>query len=150
VKRVAFFLLFLFFVSLSLQAQDKGFGLGIIAGEPTGVSVKQWVSGRTAFDLGLAWSFRHSGFFHLHADYLWHFPEAIESTERLILYAGIGGRFGARKDDALLGVRIVGGLAYWPRSAPIDIFVEIAPVMDLVPATELSSNGGIGIRFFFH
>jgi hypothetical protein len=149
VKKVTLFLMSLCVATVSVRAEDKDFGLGIIAGEPTGVSAKLWVASRTAFDLGVAWSFRHSGFFHLHADYLWHFPGEFESAERLTLYAGIGGRFGARRDDALLGVRIVGGLAFWPRNAPIDVFVEVAPVMDLVPATELTANGGIGIRFFF-
>jgi hypothetical protein len=96
-------LLFALFASTSL-GQDKGFGLGIIAGEPTGISAKQWLSQRTALDLGLAWSFRHSGYFHVHADYLWHFPDAIRAQERLVLYAGLGGRFGAVSHDALFGV----------------------------------------------
>ena len=51
--------------------------------------------------------------------------------------------------DDLLGVRVVGGFAFWPRNTPLDIFVEVAPVVDLAPATDLSANGGIGIRFFF-
>lgn len=149
IKKGILILLFGFFASTSL-GQDKGFGLGIIVGEPTGISAKQWLSQRTALDLGLAWSFRRSGFFHVHADYLWHFPDAIRAQEQLVLYAGLGGRFGAVSHDALFGLRIVGGLAFWPRGAPIDLFLEFAPILDLVPATELSANGGIGIRFFFN
>jgi hypothetical protein len=142
-----------FVVLLTLRtlasAQSSGFGIGIIAGEPTGITAKQWVSHNNAFDIGLAWSFRRDGFFHVHADYLWHFPGSVRSSEQFVPYAGVGGRFGARKKDPLLGLRIVGGLAWWPKNTPIDLFVEIAPILDLAPATELSGNGGIGIRFFF-
>jgi hypothetical protein len=52
------------FVSVALlicgtaQAQDSGFGLGIIIGEPTGISAKQWTGSRTAIDGAVAWSFQ--------------------------------------------------------------------------------------------
>lgn len=141
--------LILFVVALPGIAQDRGFGLGVILGEPTGLSGKYWTSSNNAIDAGLAWSFRHAGFFHVHADYLWHFPLRTETSERFTFYTGVGGRLGVVSHDALLGVRVVGGFAFWPRDTPLDIFVEIAPVIDLAPASELSANGGIGIRFFF-
>jgi len=129
-------------------AQNKGFGLGIIVGDPTGLSGKQWLSRQTAIDVGLAWSFRNNGYVNLHADYLWHFESAITSSERFVPYVGVGGRLGTGSSTRL-GVRIVGGLAFWPHEAPFDVFIEIAPIMDLVPSTTLTANGGIGARFFF-
>ena len=33
----------LLFISWILGAQEKGFGLGVIVGEPTGISVKAWM-----------------------------------------------------------------------------------------------------------
>ena len=150
VKRMLVLAVFAFVVHVAARAQDRGFGLGVILGEPTGISGKYWVSTRNAIDGGMAWSFRNEGFFHLHADYLWHFPLQTHSAERFNFYTGVGGRFGAQAHDALLGVRFVGGFALWPRNTPIDIFVEFAPILDLVPATEMSANGGIGARFFFH
>lgn len=129
-------------------AQDRGFGLGAIFGEPTGLSGKYWVSRQNAIDGGLAWSFRGDGFLHVHADYLWHFPDAIRSSERFPLYVGIGGRI--RFDDpAAVGVRIPFGIAWWPSGAPLDVFLEVAPILDLAPATELEVNGSIGVRYFF-
>lgn len=130
-------------------AQDRGFGLGIILGEPTGISGKYWTSSRNAIDGGLAWSFRNHGYFHAHADYLWHFSDLSQTRERFVPYIGIGGRIGAESESARLGVRIVGGIAFLPRNTPLDIFLEIAPILDLAPATEMRLNGGIGIRFFF-
>ena len=141
-------LLYLFVPSQSV-AQTKNFGVGIILGEPTGMSAKYWVSKGNAVDAGVAWAFTRKGFFHLHADYLWHFPDVIESTERFVLYVGVGGRLGFGDDKTRVGVRIPGGIAFWPKGAPIDVFLEIAPILDLIPATKLSGNGGLGIRYFF-
>jgi hypothetical protein len=137
------------FVESPSHAQQNGFGLGIILGEPTGISGKTWVSERNAFAATVAYSFRRKGYFHLHADYLWHFPEAIKSSDRLALYGGIGGRLSSGRGAGILGMRIVGGLAWYPRGSPLEIFAEFAPIFDFAPATELSANGGLGIRFYF-
>jgi hypothetical protein len=129
-------------------AQEKGFGLGVILGEPTGVSLKNWVSGANAIDAGVAWSFKGSGYLHVHADYLWHFPGAISAEERFVPYAGIGGRLGL-SSEVVIGVRGSGGLAWWPSGVPLDVFAEIAPVFDLAPSTSFALMGGIGVRYFF-
>jgi len=134
---------------LCALAQDRGFGIGVILGEPTGISAKYWVSTRNALDAGLAWSFRHKGYVHIHADYLWHVPLKIEGVNQLAFYVGIGGRLGISSGSALLGARIPIGLVYWPQSVPLDLFLEVAPILDLTPATEFSVNGGVGIRFYF-
>jgi hypothetical protein len=131
------------------HSQDQGFGIGVILGEPTGISGKIWTSQQNAVDAGLAYSFRRKGYFHLHADYLWHFPHVIQSAERFPLFAGIGGRVAAGRGSGIFGIRIPFGLAYWVRSAPVEVFLEVAPIVDLAPATEVSGNGGIGARFFF-
>jgi hypothetical protein len=130
------------------SGQEKDFGLGVLFGEPTGLSGKYWTSSRNAIDAGVAWSFKKSGFFHLHADYLWHFPEVIRSSDRFPLYAGVGGR--VRFDDPVrVGVRIPLGIAWWPHGAPLDVFLEVVPVLDLAPKTEFDMNGGVGARYHF-
>ena len=144
-----FFLLLILVASSILHAQDKGFGIGVVLGEPTGISGKGWVSEKNAIGGGLAWSFRRTGSIHVHADYLWHFLHAIHSPSRFVPYAGPGVRIGGGRGGGVFGIRIVGGIGFWPPDSPLDIFAELAPIVDLAPATELSFNGGIGIRFFF-
>lgn len=141
----------LLFVMMRNQgaAQDQGFGLGVIFGEPTGLSGKYWISQRNAVDGGLAWSFKKNGYLHLHGDYLWHFTGVFPDADRLVLYAGPGGRIGFAGTQSVIGIRIVGGLAYDIRGAPMDVFFEIAPVVDLLPQTAGSLNGGIGVRYYF-
>ena len=147
-KRLILLTAFALIAATSGSAQERGFGLGVTFGEPTGLSLKYWVSRQNAVDGGLAWSFRGDGFFHMHADYLWHFPDAIHSSERFPLYVGIGGRI--RFDNpARIGVRIPFGLAWWPTGVPLDVFLELAPILDLAPATEFELNGAIGVRYFF-
>jgi hypothetical protein len=131
------------------HAQNRGFGIGIVLGEPTGLSGKYWLAQTTAIDGGLAWSFARESSMHIHADHLWHMFDALKTNDvEIPLYVGVGGRMKLAK-DARLGVRIVGGINYLVYSVPLDLFLEIAPIMDLIPATNLAMNGGIGIRFFF-
>ncbi len=148
--------LFLFLLSMILVAstislaQDKGFGLGVILGEPTGLSGKYWLNEKTAIDGAVAWSFYHEASFHLHGDYLFHNKEAFETEEPFALYYGVGGRIKATENsDTQVGIRGVVGIDYLARSVPFDIFLEIAPILDLTPTSDLVFNAGLGARFFF-
>jgi hypothetical protein len=147
--RFFFALFFSYALATVSLAAEKQFGLGLIIGEPTGLSGKLRLSHYNSIDAGMAWSFRRSGHLHLHADYLWEFPDVIRASEEFTLFAGIGGRLTFGKREGVLGLRIVGGLAWLPRNSPLELFMEVAPILDIVPATDFSANGGIGVRFFF-
>ena len=134
----------------STFAQRSGTGLGVIVGEPTGISLKHWLSSTTAFDAAVAWSFARESSFHIHADYLIHSFDEFDTKESVPLYYGIGGRLKTSEHgDTRLGVRGVIGIAYLFREAPIDLFFEVAPILDVAPTTELSFNGGFGARYYF-
>jgi hypothetical protein len=124
--------------------------LGVILGEPTGLSAKYWMSNVNALDFGAAWSFEGDGQFHFHCDYLFHNYDAFK-VERgsLPIYFGIGGRVRFDEHDNRLGLRLVIGLEYLFDEYPMSLFFEIAPIVDIAPETEASVNGGIGIRYVF-
>jgi hypothetical protein len=149
-KKITLIFIFIILSSFSkILAQDKDFGLGIIIGEPTGVSAKYWTHSNGAFDGAAAWSFIDEGAFHIHVDYLLHNFDLIKVSEgRLPFYYGIGGRIKA-SDDARLGVRVPLGLAYLLERAPVDIFLEIVPILDLAPKTDFKINAAIGARYYF-
>ncbi len=143
-------------------AQDHGFGLGVIIGEPTGISAKLWTSSVNAFDFGLGWSFggdrigKHEEYYeegsrvHFHMDYLWHAFNAIHSSERFPLYYGIGGRINTGGGyDASVAVRGVFGITWLPHNTPIDVFLELVPSLQLTPSTGFGIDAGIGARYFF-
>ena len=127
----------------------RGTGLGLILGEPTGISLKSWLGRRTAFDAAAAWSFDRNGSFHIHADYLIHDFNLIKTRRgRLPVYYGIGGRI-KLEDKTRVGVRLPLGMCYIFDDAPFDIFLELGPVFDLAPRTELTVAGFIGFRYYF-
>ncbi len=151
-------ILIILFCFGTVKAQDKGFGIGIILGEPTGLSLKFWTTYSTAFDVAAAWSFINGSAVHLHADYLFHNFGLIKlDFDQLPIYYGVGGRIkfveveddGNDKSKYRLGVRIPIGLNYLPSRIPLDFFIEIVPLLDLIPKTDFNINGGIGFRYFF-
>lgn len=50
--------------------------------------------------------------------------------------------------NARLGIRFDVGIVWIPRNAPINVFVEIAPSLDIIPETFFFFNGGLGVRYF--
>ena len=54
----------------SISQPKRDFGLGVILGEPTGLSFKAWTGGSTAIAGAAAWSFGNTDAFQLHVDYL--------------------------------------------------------------------------------
>lgn len=131
-------------------ADARTWELGVILGEPTGLSAKYWMSNVNALDFGAAWSFGGDGQFHFHCDYLFHNYDAFK-VERgsLPIYFGIGGRVRFDENDNRLGLRLVVGLEYLFDEYPMSLFFEIAPIVDIAPKTEANVNGGIGIRYVF-
>ncbi|MFW6347499.1 MAG: hypothetical protein ACOC2C_02665 [Cyclonatronaceae bacterium] len=143
----------LFSTAEQTQAQraDGNFGLGVIAGEPTGLSAKLWTGNQNAFAAGVAWSFSGDSQLHLHTDYLFHNFNLIRVEQgSMALHYGVGGRLQLQEDDdSKLGVRFPVGLSYFLANNPLEIFVEVVPVLDLTPDTEFSGNGGLGVRYYF-
>jgi hypothetical protein len=142
------FVVIILLVSLNLSAH-KGLGLGIVAGDPTGITAKYWTSKNTAICGACGWSFRGEGYVHLNGDFIYHnfklFP--VEKGE-LPLYFGLGGRL-ALKDDPEIGIRIPVGIVYLFPDAPFDAFFELSPYLNLSPRTDMFLSASLGGRFFF-
>lgn len=145
-------------------AKGGPLGLGIVLGEPSGLSAKYWLGSRTAVDFGLAYSF--NSFFAIFSDYLYHFPAAFASQKNPISeispYVGIGAiffadtassrsssRYFTTDGDVGLGLRLPLGLEWRPNSAPIGIFLELVPGIGIIPSTFGFVEGGLGGRFYF-
>jgi hypothetical protein len=144
-----FLCVFLFLINISNAGTSGKFGLGLILGEPTGLSLKAWQSDYIAYDAAFAWSFGENGNVHIHVDYLLHNYKIIRTANSYTpIYYGIGGRI-QTKDETALGVRIPVGINFRSRRIPIDIFIEIVPALNIIPSTEFDLEGGIGARYYF-
>ncbi len=143
-------LLLILFTNIS-YSQEKGFGLGVIVGEPTGINAKLWTSESTALDFGLGYSFTSSNsLFDFYADYVFHNPDMLQSEEKFIVYYGPGARLKINEHESRLGIRGVIGILWLPDGTNFDLFVEVAPILDIIPETNFDFAGGIGGRYFFN
>ena len=145
----------------SSGGSDKGvFGLGIIAGEPTGVSGKYYLGNDTAIDFAVGAALLGRGV-QVHSDFLWH-PIVIDQKDSFVLppYVGAGARVlrhdsggGDDVDHTRIGLRVPVGILFDFTEIPIDVFAEVAGVADYRTAGDddfaLDVNGGVGARYYF-
>jgi hypothetical protein len=132
-------------------------GVGVILGEPTGLSMKYWLNDTNAIDGAAAWSFSDRTSFQLHGDYLWHDYDLIDPAGldgRLPVYYGVGARLRFHEhrrnsNRTVFGIRVPVGISYLFADAPFDLFGEIVPILDVAPDTRVRLNGAVGARFYF-
>ncbi len=134
---------------------DHRFGIGLQVGDPFELNAKYFIAPLDAVTVGIGDG--GGSDWELHADFLRHFPEVIAVSEgKLPLSIGIGGRFRDRNrkhaEDFTIGPRATVGIAYWFAKAPLELYAELNPVLDLIDRhgadIDLSLDGGIGIRFY--
>lgn len=144
---------------------NKTFGLGLQLGAPTALVGKYYYAEDKAFAFGVGaiGYYRGRDGVHIHFDHLWH-PVSLISDKafEMPLYVGVGARFfdfdDNDRDDfdgAALGFRVPIGIIFDFNNQPIDIYVEVAPVLDFInydgdDDVEFNFNGGIGIRYYFN
>lgn len=120
--------------------------LGVIAGEPTGISGKVGLKDGTALDFAAAWSFSGKDELSLHADKLWFKHDYFKPKRgRMPLYYGVGARL-KLESKSLLGVRLPVGAQYYFKDSRLSFFGELAPILDLTPDTELRLSAAVGMR----
>ncbi|MBS1963785.1 MAG: hypothetical protein JST04_16360 [Bdellovibrionales bacterium] len=146
--------------------KTRDFGLGVLVGDPTGVTGKLWLDPASALDFGFGFS--SSDVTLLYGDYLFHFPGAFGHDtafgSRLIPYVGGGivlafsgdrhrgedRRFyGTSGDSFGFGVRIPFGLEWFAPHPRLGVFVELVPGVAFAPSSGGFFEGGAGIRYYF-
>jgi hypothetical protein len=116
-----------------------------------------------AFDFGVGaiGYYRGRDGLHLHFDHLWH-PVSIASSPafEMPLYLGIGARFWDFDDNdfgngSAIGLRGPIGIAFDLNNTPLDIFFELALVLDFYADycdhcddIDVDVNGAIGLRYY--
>lgn len=157
-----YLLLLILFAGINL-CPAQHFGIGIIIGSPTGFSAKFIVMQRSAIAVNLGWSIGDNPRIHITGDYQFLFPTVFRWTDdmdgeqrelkNLTPYIGIGGRFRFKENevgnrvDLNIGLRIGGGAEYM--ISRFGIFLEIYPVVNILPSTDFDLEGGLGARIYF-
>ncbi len=129
---------------------DKGFGIGFILGAPTGISASLPVGEANAFNMLLGYDITQNANLYLHGDYVWHRHDVFPPVEKgaFSLYYGPGVS-ATISGDPVLGARAVVGVDYRLPDAPVRVLFEIAPGISVLPRTEMSGAGGLGLRYYF-
>jgi hypothetical protein len=141
------------------RGADKGtLGVGIILGEPTGVTAKLYLSDDQAVQAAVGSAFIGGGL-QLHGDYVFH-PYILQTRPSFVLpvYVGPGVRLidytnGRESSSFAIGARAVGGLLFDFKEVPLDAFVEVAGVLEYEfrdgAGFAIRLNAGAGVRYYF-
>ena len=146
-------------VATVAHADEKGtLGVGIILGEPTGISGKLYLKDDQALQAALGFAF-YGGGIHVHVDYVFH-PLILQDKPSFVLpfYVGPGVRvidYRNGRDHAYLavGLRAVAGLLFDFKEVPLDAFIEVGGVLEYGfgdgHGGDIALNIGAGARYYF-
>lgn len=135
------------------------FGLGVVVGEPTGVSAKYWTKSHRAFDFALGVSYYSD--FRFHGTYLFHVDAF--NHQRMPLHYGIGVSIAGKGERVMvvgrntvmhrgelgIGPRGSLGISYLLPSAPFDLFLELGATLFIVRPVGLELDLLLGTRYYF-
>jgi len=141
------------------RGEDKGaFGLGVMIGEPVGLSAKLYLRDDRAIQAGIGSAF-YGGGFQASADYLFH-PFILQDRDSFTMpfYVGPGirvvdydqGRSGP--SYLAIGIRGVVGILFDFKKVPLDVFIEIAGIPEYGfddHGFNIRLNADAGIRYYF-
>ena len=125
-----------------------GIGAGLAVGEPTGFNIALRNEALHTVSSTVGWNLS-AGRFHAHSDYQVPFTE-ITPTEGVLamtLYAGLGATLDIG-DAFALGARVpvVAAISF---DKPLEVFVELAPVIGVLPDVGVGVQASTGIRGWF-
>jgi len=145
----------------------RDFGLGFALGSPTSIVAKYFIGDNNALDFGLGfWRYGwhcgnpgdnpycsdHPAFtrISLNADYLWQEPIVGGRGATLDWHIGAGGRIWAGGGDFAAAARMPIGLDLtFRKPAFLEVFLELAPALYIVPDINLDIEAFLGVRFYF-
>lgn len=151
------------FLSLSApasdaHAQDENFGLGIILGDPNGVSMKGMLNSGMAIDGAVGFSVLEGDYLHAHVDFLWQTGLSEFDRAFMLLHYGVGPKLaafdgndgpGGDGDGIWIGARAPVGLTFVFRRVPMDLFMEVAAGLWIIEDTDFDIDAAIGTRYWF-
>jgi hypothetical protein len=142
----------------AVQPEAGSFGLGIQVGSITGANLKFWTGTSNAIELSLGSG--NDGSLAVEGSDLYHvfgiFHSDIDTLEEQIpVYAGLGGMLAtgnlgpAGVYETVASVHFVAGASYLAEGAPLDLFIEILPTLDLTPQNSFLIRSATGLRYYF-
>ncbi len=134
------------------------YGAGLSIGSNSGLSLLAYLN--TERFVHALVSFGRGSHFTLIADYAYAFPRVFADLPSMTPYYGygvvlekfpsyFGGGGSTRKDSLYVGGRVPLGVQFMIAQTPLQIAVEIAPGLFVVPATYAYIDGSLSLRVLF-
>jgi hypothetical protein len=155
-KKIGFIIMLAFFVFPITNAQDYNTGIGFRGGYANGLTIKHFVSSKTAFEGIIASRWRG-----LELTLLYEIHGRAFNANRLNWYAGFGGHIGfwdgnntkwGERDRSytVLGIDGILGLEYNFVEVPFNISIDWKPAFNLYQYSGFWGDGGaLSIRYIF-
>ena len=138
------------FLSINAFTQKGDFGMGIILGNPTSLSVKYWTGKVTAIDASLGYRYGSANHLYLNTDFLFHLW-AVEKEEGAIkVYLGAGAGLGF-VSDLSFSIRAPVGASMFLDNIPLELFAELVPTLQVFGEGDIRfrMEGYLGARWYF-
>ncbi len=131
-------------------------GAGLAIGTHTGLSGSYYLSEKNSIDAHLALNSRNYQLLYIHGTYLWHFSNQVKNQKfSLNWYTGVGGTLEVfdigyyGSGSTFMGVRGPIGVKYLFEKTPVEIFIEGALNVLIIPVMEAQLSGFLGVRYYF-
>jgi hypothetical protein len=150
-RKLILTLIFTVSIIALLSAQDYKTGVGLRGGFSSGLTLKHFVSHKSAFEGIIAMNIGNSNGFELTGLYEIH-NQAFD-VEHLKWYYGVGAHIGTWDNNSSsynVGIDGILGIEYSFSEAPINIGLDWKPVFNVVGNNGLHADGGaLSIRYIF-
>lgn len=121
-------------------------GVGVIIGSISGLNVRILGGGQSAINFDLAWD-SHDHLF-IAADYIINNRKPLQSLNGFPIYYGLGAKVST---DDYVGIRFILGTNFrlTDISRNLELFLEIAPGIQIAPSSDPDLDLGLGLRYYF-
>jgi len=133
------------------------FSLGVMVGQPSGLSARWQLSENLSLDFGAAYSFLWTTGIHIHVDAVFFDRTLLRLADNVIpVYFGAGARYlGAYWGPigiTTLSARVPVGVLYpfhVSGDVNLEVFAEVVPTIMLIPAFDFDASFALGVRYRF-
>lgn len=137
----------------SLSAQNEGFAVGAQMFSPTGITAKATISESAAVTGVVGFNFNEfNNFIHLQTNLILNGNSDAFDIESGILrpYYGVGVNFTFLENlDTDIGFRIPLGMEYSFQDQPFEMYMDIAPTVNVERTSAFFLSSSMGFRYFF-
>ncbi|MDC7245518.1 MAG: hypothetical protein PQJ47_06355 [Sphaerochaetaceae bacterium] len=131
---------------LFAMQKNDGIGVGVTLGYPTGLTMRYGMDDFRVLG-NLTWNYG-SGFY-LDAGALYDITEVEVADLPVIINAGAQLGLGINNSAFAFSVNGVVGASYYMDDYPVEVFVNLAPGVAILPSMGFSFKGGVGALWYF-